>query len=310
MSLSQDHNSLFRRSDISDRLSLLQSLLDSKDLTAVQAIALLNNIRAELETPQTNRSAVYRRYAQVMESLRRQMPEVHEEVVHAWEARKGNLQAQAKPADNLIGSQPTLDQESTLESPFESPGGYRQPLENLTKHIQENVNLPESKEETAEGFEEGFEEEEAEHEELEEEHEPEEQLESEQEKDDEELEGKGEDDESEEHEEREERNETNGGADEEARDTAEHEEGKEEIEEVEENEEVEVETAESEPGEERQSDAKESSENGETDAGVAEESEGGDRMAAEAAEAAEHMESESELVEVPGEEEPPMEAGE
>ena len=175
MSLSQDHSNLFRRSDVTDKLSLLQSLLDSRDLTPVQAIALLNNIRAELETPQTNRSSVYRRYAQVMESLRRAMPEVHEEVVQAWETKKATLQTQG---------------------------------------------------------------------------------------------------------------------------------------EAEENEEVEVEEVVSELGEEIEIESEEPSKDAVMETETEEELEGGDRMATEEAEAAEHMESESEQDEVPGEEGPPMEAGE
>jgi hypothetical protein len=143
MSLSQDYNNLFRLPDISDQLRFMQSLLDSKDLTPAEAIALLNIIRVELEAPQPHRSSVYRRYAQVMQSLSREMPDVHEQVVQAWEAKKANLQTKRKPAENLAGSLLNLDDKSAEGS-----------------EVAENLEEDEEQSETEEGQDEQLEEEE------------------------------------------------------------------------------------------------------------------------------------------------------
>lgn len=298
MSLSQDHNSLFRRSDISDQLSLMQSLLNSKDLTPAEAIALLNIIRVELEAPQPHRSSVYRRYAQVMQSLSREMPDVHEQVVQAWEAKKANLQTKTPPAENLAGSLLNLGDESTMNGSSESAGGYDRPPEKAASSIPEQVDMPELEGESAEGSEVA----EGEREELSEKpEEDEERPEIEKEEQDEPVEEEGGEHVSEE--EKVEANEKEEEAGQEESRTESMEAGEEQIEEQEENKEIEVEEVQSESDEEIERGTEESSENRQTEVGA----EGGDRAATEAAEAAEHMQLQPEDVEVPGEEEPPTE---
>lgn len=91
-----DHRDLFRASNTSDRLNLLQSLVDLKDLTSDLALALINIVRAELEQPQKQNASVYRRYAEVIICLYQQMPEVYQQMVHAWQERRGASQSARK----------------------------------------------------------------------------------------------------------------------------------------------------------------------------------------------------------------------
>jgi hypothetical protein len=301
MSLSQDYNNLFRRSDIADQLRLMESLLDSKDLTPAQAIALLNIIRVELDAPQPHRSSIYRRYAQVMQSLRSEMPEVHEQVVQAWEAKRANLQTKRKPAENLAGSLLNLGDESTMNGSSESTGGYGRPPEKASQSIPEQIDIPELKDESAEGSEvaEGEREEPAEKPE-----EDEERPEIEKEEHDEELEEEAGEHISEV--EKIEPNEEDEEVEQEESQAESMEESEDQLAAQEENKEIAVEEAQSEPDEEIERGSQESSENRQTEG----EAEGGERAATEAAEAAEHMQPEPEEVEVPGEEEPPIEAEE
>ncbi|HMB25144.1 MAG: hypothetical protein ACM33V_05695 [Chloroflexota bacterium] len=96
MSISQDHRDLFRTPNTSDRLNLLQSLVDLKDLTSDLALALINIVRAELEQPQKQNASVYRRYAEVIICLYQQMPEVYQQMVHDWQEKRGASQSAAK----------------------------------------------------------------------------------------------------------------------------------------------------------------------------------------------------------------------
>ena len=90
MPTSQNHRDLFRIPNTSDRLNLLEALMDLKDLTSDLALALINIVRAELEQPQKQNASVYRRYAEVIICLYRQMPEVYQQMVQAWqEMRRG-----------------------------------------------------------------------------------------------------------------------------------------------------------------------------------------------------------------------------
>ena len=118
MPISEERHNLFHSSGIADKLSLFQSLLDSKDLDADEALALLNNIHAELEQPRGQSSSVYVRYAEVMESLQRQMPEVHQEVAARWQESHSKLQAKGSgggSVDEAPGGEPIREEESTAE---------------------------------------------------------------------------------------------------------------------------------------------------------------------------------------------------
>ncbi len=98
MDTSQSRRALFHGSDTaSDKLDLFQSLLDSKDLTSDQALALLNIIRPELEKPQRQGRSIYRQYARVMGSLHEQMPEVYEKVLSLWQPKQERQPVEAPP---------------------------------------------------------------------------------------------------------------------------------------------------------------------------------------------------------------------
>ena len=84
MLLSSNHHDLFHQSDTADKISLFQNLLQSHDLSADEALALLRSIHTELEQPQGHDRSIYENYARMMESLRHEMPEVHQYVVENW----------------------------------------------------------------------------------------------------------------------------------------------------------------------------------------------------------------------------------
>src|SRR6266487_748136 len=170
MPISQDHHDLFRSSDISDKLDLLQSLLDSKDLTSDKALALLNIIRGEFEQPQRHNSSVYRRYSQVMEFLHKQMPEVYEQVVNAWQQRRP-VAPSTKPTIQSLISEPMKAASETTRT-IEAEAGLEEPREDIeepAKGGHETI----SRAEPQEALKEEIGETEEEHEESEEEHEEE-----------------------------------------------------------------------------------------------------------------------------------------
>ncbi|MFT3890004.1 MAG: hypothetical protein QM730_00080 [Anaerolineales bacterium] len=84
MPLSSSHHDLFQQSGTADKISLFQNLLHSHDLNADEALALLRSIHADLEQPQGHERSVYESYAHMMESLRHEMPDVHQHVVENW----------------------------------------------------------------------------------------------------------------------------------------------------------------------------------------------------------------------------------
>ena len=92
MPISQDHNDLFHSSSAADKLLLFQSMLDAKDLESGEALALLSSIHADLEQPQSDHST-YVRYAEMMERLRQEMPEVHQAVLSTWRDAHARIQA-------------------------------------------------------------------------------------------------------------------------------------------------------------------------------------------------------------------------
>lgn len=307
-----NHHDLFHSSDIFDHLSLFQSLLDSRDLTADQAFALLHTIRLELETPQAHRSMAYTRYGQVMESLHREMPDVYEQLVNAWKTKRGIVQVQER---TTAESTPAEESERFWD---EDDHVAEKPRTEI--HAAASANEPKTG--TAVGVGEAVEEtgEHGEAEEAEEEHEEaEEKAETEQDENEEkEVEGaeagEGEEDGKKEEAENENEEEPEEKEDEESEDKEQEErEVEAEPEEPEkEAEKEESEEAEPEDASEAEGEVEKESESSESETESQEES---DHMISEAAEAAaelEHasMEIEPEEIESPGEEEPPMEAGE
>src|SRR5512146_565229 len=102
MPLSLNHPDLFRIPNTMDKLNLLQSLSYYKDLTSDQAHALINIIRADLERPQGPNPSAYRRYSEVTASLRRQLPDVYEEMANAWQQRRRGGTPAESPARSLM----------------------------------------------------------------------------------------------------------------------------------------------------------------------------------------------------------------
>src|ERR1051325_8825669 len=86
MPLSDNHHDLFHQSSAADKISMFESLLGSHDLNQDEALALLKSIHAELEQPEGHDRSVYEDYAQMMEELHHEMPDVHQYVVTNWKS--------------------------------------------------------------------------------------------------------------------------------------------------------------------------------------------------------------------------------
>src|SRR6185436_13433723 len=95
------HHDLFHQSNAADKISLLQSLLQSQDLNADEATALVKSIHTELEQPQGHDRSVYESYAHMMEALHHNMPEVHQQVVANWQPPRHITEA-IESADELV----------------------------------------------------------------------------------------------------------------------------------------------------------------------------------------------------------------
>ncbi len=185
MPISQDHHDLFHSSGTSDKLDLFQSLLDSKDLTSDEALALLNSIHRELQHPQEHKSSMHIRYAEAMESLRKQMPEIHEQILNSWRQRGGNVQSIGDTPGSLMEEQaktkPEMIGASESEEGFEEESGEEiKPSGVVEEHAKGGHDAPEPAKPQEELIEELGETEE-EHGELEEEQEHEKEEEKEEE---------------------------------------------------------------------------------------------------------------------------------
>lgn len=115
MPTSQCPRDLFCPPSTLDELNFFRSLLDSKDLTCNLTLALINIVRAELEKPQKQGPAAYRRYSEVVTSLYKQMPDVYEQVVAAWQQRRRDSSA---PLPEPAKREPELAETNTETSPL------------------------------------------------------------------------------------------------------------------------------------------------------------------------------------------------
>ena len=86
MSLSSSHQDLFHQPSPAEKISFVQSLIETGDLNADVAMALLKSIHSELAQPQGQDHSLYARYARLMASLQHEMPDVHQHVVTNWQA--------------------------------------------------------------------------------------------------------------------------------------------------------------------------------------------------------------------------------
>ena len=87
MPISSNRKDLFSNPTTADKLILFQSLLDINALTVDLSLALLKVIHRELSVHQNSDRSGYKRYAQVIESLRYHMADIFQDVVNKWDTR-------------------------------------------------------------------------------------------------------------------------------------------------------------------------------------------------------------------------------
>src|ERR1044071_2276202 len=88
MSISSSHQELFRQPSAAEKISFVRSLMETGDLHADVAMALLKSIHTELTDPQGQDHSSYASYARMMASLQHKMPDVHQHVVENWQASR------------------------------------------------------------------------------------------------------------------------------------------------------------------------------------------------------------------------------
>lgn len=86
MTISSTRKDLFRNSTIGDKLNLFQFLFDAQELTADLTLALLKVIHEDLNNHQKPDRTVFRRYAELVASLRYHVPEMFQQVLDGWKA--------------------------------------------------------------------------------------------------------------------------------------------------------------------------------------------------------------------------------
>jgi hypothetical protein len=128
MSISSSHQDLFRQPSAAEKISLVRSLMDTGDLNADVATALLKSIHSELAQPQSQNHSLYASYARLMQSLQHEMPEVHQQVVATWQAARQaeteDISWAEEPPETETGGkvEPKSTEESRAEETAE-PGG-------------------------------------------------------------------------------------------------------------------------------------------------------------------------------------------
>src|SRR5512146_3145998 len=105
MSTSGTYRDLFVHAATPGKLDLFHSLLDAKELTFDEALALLSAVHVDLEKPKAHPSSMYMRYAETFETFHQQMPDVHDQVVNAWRAKRGIVSLKANSVQGFLGSQ-------------------------------------------------------------------------------------------------------------------------------------------------------------------------------------------------------------
>jgi len=148
MPLSKNHHVLFQQSNVTDRMSLFQSLLDSHELTQDEALALLGAIHADLRQSQGQDGTIYARYARVMESLHSEMPDVHQYVVANWQMPH----TEADPLDDSSNTEPNIKQSQETKSEAADKPEITEGVEG--GELEESKEFPEEEEESEEESEE------------------------------------------------------------------------------------------------------------------------------------------------------------
>jgi arginine decarboxylase-like protein len=91
MTIPSNRRDLFRKSTIGDKLNLFQLLFDAQALTTDLALALLKIIHNELNNHQKPDRTVFRRYAEMVASLRYHVPDLFQQVVEGWKTHQDTL---------------------------------------------------------------------------------------------------------------------------------------------------------------------------------------------------------------------------
>ncbi len=86
MSISSRYKDLFHIPATSDKLQLFESLFDTRELDVDLTLALLKVIHKELCIHQTPDRSLYKRYAEMIETLRYHKSDMLHQVVDAWKA--------------------------------------------------------------------------------------------------------------------------------------------------------------------------------------------------------------------------------
>jgi len=82
--ITSKHKDLFRNPTTEDKLTLFGLLLDANELTVNLTLALLKSIHGELKNNQNSDRSLFKRYAEVIESLRYRMLDTFQLAVIAW----------------------------------------------------------------------------------------------------------------------------------------------------------------------------------------------------------------------------------
>jgi len=89
MPLFQNRHELFRHSNTMDKISMFQSLFDSFELTADEALALLGSIHADLRQLRGKEGSVYAQYAGIIGLFQNGMPDICQHVITSWKLSRG-----------------------------------------------------------------------------------------------------------------------------------------------------------------------------------------------------------------------------
>jgi hypothetical protein len=109
---------LFQKSGPDDTLRYLRSRLSARDLSRGEALALLGAVHRELAGSEADDSKVYAAYARFIESLQREMPDIHEHVIGAW--RQNRHAIRSRPArwdDAPVGENAVIESPSAISRP-------------------------------------------------------------------------------------------------------------------------------------------------------------------------------------------------
>src|ERR1044071_4899209 len=119
MSISSSHQELFRQPSAAEKISFVRSLMETGDLHADVAMALLKSIHTELTDPQGQDHSSYASYARMMASLQHKMPDVHQHVVENWQASR---REQVQPEEGFFETEADGEAKRVEKSALEEIG--------------------------------------------------------------------------------------------------------------------------------------------------------------------------------------------